>query len=372
MNTIEITKMSSRNTLIYLGFALLVIYFCLFFYNIEIPLLAELYALGFTLLAAANLIYFKKSNWVIVGIIGFLIVFYNIYRGMDLPNYSLERPILASLLLIISTWKVNIESMLKISFYIKFFLIGVCIVLFYLGIIPEHTNYSPNGELRHSLGFIHPNTLGMMVLTMSFEMIYVFRRFEKYVIPIAFLLNYVVNQVCLSRTSLLVCTLFIIFYIVLKLVAKYDNTRFIIYFLWTIIVFTFTCMLLASYLYGDNLLLKQLDELLSNRIAMGHAYLSEYGINLFGAPISELLREETRYWKDTSILDSAYLRIVIKYGMLAFCLILFIVLKQISKFVYAKDWLIVSLLLAMLIFGITEMTIYNFFLIPVLLLFLKK
>lgn len=211
---------------------------------------------------------------------------------------------------------------IKLKLGILLMIIGMCSI----GIID---NYSAliNGSYKQALGFSHPNTFCCFAFTIIVEWMYT--RFERMSIKEYIIIFIFFNIIRYTGASRTVSIAFIIVYsltIISKIIPKIFDLKIIkcaFMFVMPIIVFI-SFKITYMYLEGNAFALS-IDEALTHRIRFQAYFLSKYKIKLLGQNI-ELIgtRISQINGKDRAILDNAYIKCVLQYGII-FMLIICIV-----------------------------------------------
>lgn len=365
-------KLNIRNSLLYIGYVLVFFYFFIAITNYEINIVHKtLFMTGICLIVFTGLIQMKKNIKLIILIIFFiLLITRNFLFYIDFPHYLFDFEFFITVLLIFIVQSKDIESIFKISITLK--IIGIVFVVFsfLIGIIDE-TIMSDNNRYRHSLGFDHPNGLAMLVFSLSLECIYLYKRKRLYLISIFLLINFVIYSLTDSRTAFLSYLIFIIIYLIF--------IRFkVLFSMITILPLLFIFFVISigiPFLYKDNEFWVNVNKVLSGRAIMGHHYIEKFGVSAFGTPImNEFYTTKTvfRPWSSRFLLDSSYMRIFMQFGWVSTLIIFVFLYKKLKYLVSTNQIQIVSIILSILIFGISESYTYHVALMPLLLLVNKR
>ncbi|WEB81772.1 hypothetical protein [Vagococcus lutrae] len=233
------------------------------------------------------------------------------------------------------------------------------VISFKMNLISEFTLIR-EGNVRHSLGFSHPNFLAGILLLIFMETLFIFYKSRKQNIQIIILTLVVIivlNNVTGSRTSTLTAILsWLIFFLYINIPKLFLNKK-IIY------VLSFSVLLgfIVSYLFAKNYdnykpFMFSLNKLTSGRLRMANQFLLENKVNFFGNELDVLTTEKAinSGYLQTKILDNAYVSILLKYGLIN--VILFNVLYILSMIKMIKLNMIkeVLLILIFVIFGFFE------------------
>lgn len=214
------------------------------------------------------------------------------------------------------------------------------VTLSFLKVIPTTGGMRETGEIRMSLGFVHANTLGFILFIIGlliFVDSYEKRKWNSF---IALLLLTVVDfYIANSRTTTLL--LLVMDVVVATKVIKMDIISYFLSKKWVrnlllilvIVLVAFSMWFATSYNENGRWFL--LNGLLNNRVQNGAYYMSLYGISLFGKSIPDFV-----FWEDkfTQLyLDSGYLMMLIKYGVIATVIYVSVILQSARKAIRKKD-----------------------------------
>ena len=267
----------------------------------------------------------------------------------------IRRSKLCSILLIISV----------ISFSIVF--IGYFYGLF------KSDLYSRNGLIRYSLGFLHPNTLGFIVLTTSFLL---FLRYQVVrIIDIVFVTVSIVFLYYVPRSMTPVFLLLLllgfqisIYFYKAKFDALVSNNRIknvLFYFLVLIVILTIFFTYFISFTnFGKNIFLDMPGSIWA-RFELGRVAYEKYGFSLFGTPIESVFPDPIRNITEYFVVDCAYFFIPINYGVVSFVLYIFMILTLLRKASFSGDYKLIFVLLLIVFSGVSEVYIFSPILIPI-------
>lgn len=249
-------------------------------------------------------------------------------------------------------------------------MLALVIVGNFLGLIPSVLF---SGErARTSLGFIHPNNLGMMVLVFYVSLTTSVGSHH----PIRILLLGIVLIGFLLATSgtRTVAFLLPLYWLVLVLFERgrwlqRHGSSIVLFVFWLSLILSF--MLVALYRTGSPMTYR-LDSLLSGRIYYSNYYLDLYFPTLFGVDVNQMAPPMSvmgAYRLTTTIvLDCSYIRLFVQFGVLP--AIMFIVYVTLGVKKTSLDPLLMAGLTVIFVYALSENCLYspmvNFFLIPVL------
>lgn len=250
--------------------------------------------------------------------------------------------------------------------------IGVLIFAFIstkMGIIPDLV-YQRNMLDRHSFGIIYPTDFAAHIFYLMCALTLL--RFKRYNL-LDFLLLIMV-AICLFRyTDARLNTVMILLLALATLILKKMPVlnKSIFKFAWIVPIFSIIFAYLSTYFYSNgSAFFAVLNKLFSGRLGIVQNVLSENGIKLFGQKIIENGWGGKGFYLNTNIykytyIDSAFMRLLIIYGVLATILFLFTIVVYLKTVKNAELILIVSLIL---ISGIIEQHFIDIAYNPFLLL----
>jgi hypothetical protein len=275
---------------------------------------------------------------------------------------------------------VRIKPLAQIAFIELILLFSFVVIQYNLGNAQDVASVRPDGKVRHTFGFSHPNNVGMylLCLALSFSVL----RFGKTPIPDLILLaacGYINLTYLDSRSTLVVFVLqgmiLLIFYFI-----KNSSLQKAILFLFfcialLVMVFSIFCMLFYN---PDDSLFSDLNDLLSRRLYLSNAYYKLGGVTLFGNDYSTY---NTIYWENGKaynfVVDNAYCHILLRYGIVAFIIFVGAFYSLFYTFVKEVRWDALSFaLILMSVYAFTETlgirVECNYFLISIASLVLYK
>lgn len=250
---------------------------------------------------------------------------------------------------------INIKTLAWISFIEISFLTCLIVFLSQVNIIDDIV-FIRGGEIRHSLGFKHPNYVGMYLLSisMSFSIIH----FEKNPLPdlliliISFFVNiYFVN----SRSSALLCLVQAALLLVMYNTRQKSSRKFLMksLFIGTILI-VFMSIYFMLFYNPANSVHRYLNSLLTGRLFLAHEYYEMAGLSLFG---NNFVGYPAIYWDNGSpisfMVDNAIAHLLLRYGIIPSLIFLLGLMAAIYRLVRDESW-------GYLIFGLSLMVLYGF------------
>lgn len=266
--------------------------------------------------------------------------------------------------IIIAGKNVDLRSFVKTDMAIRFIIFCILFILSITGVIK---NYSAeiNGTIKNGFGWIHPNTTAGILLLVLLEWMYIhwhkftLKRWIITIVAVIFLFEYAA-----ARTTLYAFALICIWSIIIRR-NKSFNTKYksigIIYTLAYPICAGLSFFLMHIYSEGDIFGLV-LNEMLTGRLAAATNFMNEYGLAIWGQSIETVsTRQSIISGASALILDMAYIRLGIEYGVIYMTLFIlsFMYLSwKLYKYNYLPELMLV---LYFSIVGIASTSTINFF-----------
>lgn len=210
-----------------------------------------------------------------------------------------------------------------------------------LGFIENLLFYRSGDGVRQTLGFNHPNTLGMFVYAITINSLSIMNksryRLLKYIALLIF--NLYFYYISDSRTASLISLGTVIIIIVLESINldnKIMNNKLII---GGILSFILVIVGLSTYFsFVDNYI--ELNKLFTNRLYSSYVFITEYGFNLLGDIIPDILNTAT----GEVIIDSGYINLILRKGIVFAIIFFMVIFNRIwnNKFTNKEGILILS------------------------------
>ncbi|MGB8452079.1 MAG: hypothetical protein WCD89_07075 [Anaerocolumna sp.] len=251
-------------------------------------------------------------------------------------------------LIMIGTRNVNFRKLIKVYFYLSFFLTLGTIISSNIGII-ENLQYFRAGKIRNSFGFSYPTECSARIFYMIFYYIYMkmgkLRTIEyTCIIAIAFLTDLYTS----SRLSLYIIvfavTLTILYNIRIK--NNFSISKFEEKFLSNCYLLIGTISVIVTWLYSENnVLLTGLDAALSGRLHWGKMGIKLYNLSLFGKEITMTgLAKGNIDNSNYFYMDCSYVNILLRYGTVVFVIIIVSMNYMCKKNIKNKNYLFVLIM----------------------------
>lgn len=291
--------------------------------------------------------------------------------GIVIFLISKKTTVLISIIAIIFAKNISFKNLIKSVFIVRLISFLFIVFLSLIGVINNVKQYRflENGEIliRNSLGFSHPNVtyLNFFILVLLYLYLYFDRvRYINYIIII--ILSHILYLITDSRTGYLIVIISIIITCIFKShkLIKMKGVKILLICM-PIICSTFS-IFVGLFYDSKNIILKELNTLLSGRLELSNRFLKMYKVKLFGQSIIEGSDLNGSYLR----IDNGYISLLLGYGIIIFLIFVFTQVILLKKYVNEAKYKEVMLIVVFLIYGVTEVYIYNIF-INISLLFIS-
>ena len=257
----------------------------------------------------------------------------------------------------------DFEKVLKAAY--KYILTGLLIVfiLFKMGVVKDYVLYRNGIANRHSLGFVHPNHLGLWLFSLS--ACYVYSRddeqFKYFPLIFLFFFCYFVPN---SQTGFVCIALLLFMMCVYSYLERNDfekgKTNLGVILIILSLVFNIASVVLCVIDTSKIGFFNLLDIYTGKRLSMAHRSYLQYGVKIFGQSIyisggsGEVVFGQTRLW-----LDNAYMAILMRFGVIAYVgftiLYTFTMIRTMRK----QQFMTLFILFVFAVYGIMESQFYS-------------
>lgn len=242
--------------------------------------------------------------------------------------------------------------------WIKGISIAVTLVLWRAGILPELQYANGTDGYYNTYGFCHRNVLGANVTILCLAWFYLhYHKIKLRQVVIWSAAAVLTFCLSVSRTSIIT-----IFLIIAAMFGFQKKERDILKHpkLETIVLGGFLGILLLSIMgticYSPNISVwAVIDKIFTKRLRFSNYCFREYGLSLFGQKIpfvSSIQAQNTNV--DKLILDNAYMRLILYYGIVPAALFLTVYFKALKRSVREKDCALLVSLVVFAVYGISE------------------
>lgn len=303
---------------------------------------------------------YKKKEFTWIGIISVPFIITAAVSG----NYSL----LSAWMFVIAAKDVDFDKIVKAVYRILYVMIPLTIILRFAGVMEEFTK--PRGEaVRYSLGFSHPNQLGIVLFQFVVCHCYLHRKKLKitdYLLIVAVILFiYIAPN---SQSAYLSIFAFLILSIFCGECQKHSLKIADIYGK-VILLFAFLLNVVSIFLSVVDIrlfpLLWKMDALISNRFATSYNTFQIYGIKIWGQKV--FLYEEERIQAGMAdgagrlYLDNSYMTLLIKYGVISYLIFSIAYLLLMDYFRKKEQYFMVTVLFMFALYGVMENCMFSAF-----------
>lgn len=268
-------------------------------------------------------------------------------------------------LFVIASKKIDIRKIIKFDLGAKIIIMIFVLLLYKGGFTESIVIYRANAP-RYGLGFGHPNTFGVYLLSICLDLIFLtFNNSKKKFSVVFCMVSYVIIATfCDSRSSM---NTLIIVTCLTVLFSVWKKNSIVLEFLakipWLFLILSFTVTIMYKYANYFPFIYK-LNELLSNRILLMYQFFEKYSITIFGNYFIDYRTEATT---TAGVLDNAYMLLLIKFGIIVTFLIIWAISKRMKIAVKNKEIGLIICFTGFLFFGLIENGMIVLFYNPFLL-----
>jgi len=257
-------------------------------------------------------------------------------------------------ILALSFINLDLKKLMRFDLILRFIFIPTVIALTLLGLVENRLiGRSGGAAYRYALGFSHPNTLGMYVLSLCLGYLYIkYDSLKKRNYFVVMILGCIMFYYTRSNTSFILIGLSILLVLVFKrwnILIKSSQTAKVI--LLSFMPFMALLSFLSAIFYNPGTSFWRLmNRLTTGRTYFNKLFLDNYGVSLFGQQVHLVSggRAET-YGIGALILDNAYMSLAINFGIVSLVLLILASVLLIRRSLIFEDY---GLLVAILIFSI--------------------
>lgn len=256
------------------------------------------------------------------------------------------------------------KKIVNIFFRVLLFATCIIILLSAFGILPEYMFQKSDGHIRYSLGFIHPNSLGFIVMMLC--LLYILKKNKIKISDTIILSTLGIVTFIFSKSetsmSIILLVIFIITFLQ-KLHIKYTKKK-----LWIISILFFVSIVTMVYLIAikgiGSELIYQISDTLYTRFRYGHTAIMQYGFSSFGQYIKmsgDFNVLMTGSLGNYFTLDCIYFYLPIVRGVIPTLFFTLFYLFSIKRCIENRDLKLYVVMLLLLLYGISETTLATIF-----------
>lgn len=279
--------------------------------------------------------FFNRFNYIILLLLAVQIIFLQEYSRGQLTAISLLSAVilisaqssavytmLSLWLFILAAGKTSFDDIVRQAYRILLVMIPLVILFHALGLLPGY-NIHRGRLLRYSLGFSHPNTLGMRVFQLITCRLYCHRssirvRDFLYTAAACVFIFAVPNS-----QSPLVCVSVLLIGLILDRICRLMGPFFTELYRSALLILA-ALLNIFSVLWSlagpdSSSLVSSLNEFLSNRFLACHRVFQIYGISVWGNRLSTGFGSDTiSRLSERLYLDNAYMALLLRFGVLIY------------------------------------------------------
>lgn len=262
----------------------------------------------------------------------------------------------------VSAYELDGDRFLKVTVSVQAFLLAFVVLCSQIGLVEDYI-FTPESRLRHGLGFSWTTTSAILFLFIAFEYIAVRKDKIKY-IEILLLegAGFILYELTNSRMAFALCSVFLLLVAFAKLLDfKFYITGFFKK-LFILVPGALCALAIAIHAFYDpsSALWEKLNDFLSGRLKLGKEGIADYGISLFGTPITWVGYSAKQQVVDNyNYVDCSYLRILLEYGIIFLLIVVAIFTIVVYKSIKSENYFLLWSVVFMLILSITEPRLMN-------------
>ncbi len=256
-----------------------------------------------------------------------------------------DHNILLVVITMLGTFTLSMDKFIKYDLPVRTTITALVITLSLLGLV-QGGDATREDTIRYSLGFPHPNTLGLEIMIIALEFYYIFKRHRTLTFVTTALAIYLIFTIPNSRTTALILCLLLIYILFNKTAKKLLHQKIMR------IIITFSFLILTAVSLGmanlgriDSALSDSVNELTSTRITLYSQAFDDAGITILGNPYEDQL---------PYTLDNTYLRLLISYGVIQYLIFLILSINTFRILYKNTQDDFIFILLILQIYGLME------------------
>lgn len=283
---------------------------------------------------------------------------------------STNKTMLLYLLVLLAIIGVDGDRLINFTAWIQGFFIAIVVILSQIGILQDYVFGAGTDRIRHGLGFSWTTTGA--ILYFYFLLGYIYLRKEKFGIKEAIILE-IINifffRMTNSKMAFLLSSLFLFFFSVKsksKENRKETDDCAQKKGLLLLIPFILFCLAVISAKFYDPSIhvLSSFNNILSNRLELGHRAIERYGFSILGQKIKwmgfSIKKPTLEAMTEYNYVDSSYLQLALQYGLLFIFIVIGIYTYGIYRAIQLSDFYLIDIYIIVLIFALVEPRLMNF------------
>lgn len=315
----------------------------------------------------SNFLRIANFSLIAIFVLGFFIYFLEMYVSKDYFYYCIVIPIIMVILFLSAIKISNFDILLTIllvllakdvDYYkiVNTYFITMCIICAFV-IVSSYVGITVDWIVNftygtgHSMGFNHPNNLGVIILSIVASWLYLYPNVK---FPLLFgvptIAGLIIWKIAAARTSaiLLLAIPWLIF--LFKSTKKFNSQNILKWEFW-IVILAFLLSIYLMYRIGLRGSMNNFE----SRFNMPYILYNQYGINLFGSKLPLVgSREALQYKVQSIILDNAYLRVLLINGILTTLIIIGLYAVLINNAYKSKKYILLIIIVLFIVEGFME------------------
>lgn len=309
------------------------------------------YAIGMVNIFLDN--FEKKSFFGLMVMIGVSVLCFVSNTNMTMVLY---------MVFFVSAYELDGDRFLKVTAVVQGFLLVFVVLCSQIGLVEDYI-FTPESRLRHGLGFSWTTTSAILFLFIVFEYIAIRKEKIKYIEILALeAVAYVLYELTNSRMVFALCSGFLLLMAAVKFFRfKFPITSFFRQ-LFVLVPGALCVLAVAIHAFYDpnSALWEKLNGFLSGRLQLGKEGIADYGISLFGTPITWVGYSAKQQVIDNyNYVDCSYLRILLEYGIIFLVIVVAIFTIVVYKSIKSENYFLLWSVVFVLILSITEPRLMN-------------
>ena len=214
--------------------------------------------------------------------------------------------------------KSDLKRLVRLDIKLKIALILFVLLMCSIGVIDDYSSVWGNGIIKHSYGFYHPNTLGILCFAILAEWLYLrYQKMKFYEWITIFLVAYLMYRIAASRTAAYTFFVIYLLYVFAKKWPEIFKAKIVKRTLVALLPVFITLSWLAMILYiNGNAIAQVINSFTTQRLRYAAKFYLEYGISIFGKNVEFVSSRAAQLQGISSeILDMAYIRGPILFGI---------------------------------------------------------
>ncbi len=267
---------------------------------------------------------------------------------------------LSLLVFLVAAKDIDVYRVVRDVYYVLLFSISSLAFLSMNGIIRDFAYYR-KGVLRHSLGFLHPNSLGMEVflLIVCYVILHENQLFKQ---MLAIIFGTIFNYKVPNSQSPVILLVILGVMLLLHSIWKRKNMKddkFQKLLILTSGMINVTCVILAIFDFSKTGIYSLLNKVMSSRFYFSRLAFEESGAKLFGQVVYTSIQQRRRIGLDGYLfLDNAYTTLFIRYGIIVYVIlsVAYLMLMNVQR-IKGRE-LVVIILFVYSVYGIMESSMF--------------